>query len=53
MAGTYQTMAELIAPYAAADVGEATFDAAVQALIEHAYQRADLISLSPGALGIP
>jgi hypothetical protein len=43
MAETYQTTAELIAPYAAADVGEAAFDAAVQQLIEHAYQRADSV----------
>lgn len=43
MAETYQTMAELITPYAAADVGEATFEAAVQQLIEHAYQRADSV----------
>jgi hypothetical protein len=43
MAETYQALAELIAPYAAADVGEAAFDAAVQQLIEHAYQRADAV----------
>jgi spore coat protein H len=43
MAETYRTLAELIAPYAAADVGEATFDAAVQQLIEHAYERADAV----------
>ena len=43
MAETYQAMADLIAPYAIADVGEAEFDAAVQQLIEHAYQRADSV----------
>jgi hypothetical protein len=43
MAGTYRAMADLIAPYASADVGEAAFDAAVQQLIEHAYQRADAV----------
>lgn len=43
MAETYQTMAELIAPYAAADVGEAAFDAAVQQLVDHAYQQADAV----------
>jgi spore coat protein CotH len=43
MAGTYRAMADLIAPYAIADVGEAAFDAAVQQLIEHAYQRADAV----------
>ncbi len=43
MAETYQAMADLIAPYAIADVGEAEFYAAVQQLIEHAYQRADAV----------
>jgi hypothetical protein len=43
MAETYQSMADLIAPYAAADVGEAAFEAAVEQLIEHAYQRADSV----------
>lgn len=43
MAETYQALAELIAPYAIADVGEPAFDAAVQELIEHAYQRADSV----------
>jgi hypothetical protein len=43
MAETYRTLAELIAPYAAADVGEAAFGSAVQKLIEHAYQRADVV----------
>jgi hypothetical protein len=43
MAETYQTLAELIEPYAAADVGEEVFDAAVQQLIEHAYQQADAV----------
>jgi hypothetical protein len=43
MAETYQAMADLIAPYAIADVGEAEFDAAVQQLIEHAYQRAESV----------
>jgi spore coat protein H len=43
MAETCQAMADLIAPYAIADVGEASFDAAVQQLIERAYQRADAV----------
>lgn len=37
----YLEMAELIEPYAVADVGEETFEAAVQQLIDHAYQRAE------------
>jgi len=36
-------MAQLIAPYAAADVGEEAFDSAVGALIDHAYQRAEAV----------
>jgi hypothetical protein len=43
MAETYEAMAEQIAPYASADAGEAAFDAAVQALIEHAYQQAEAV----------
>jgi hypothetical protein len=43
MAETYQTWAELIGAYAAADVGEEAFYAAVQQLIEHAYERADAV----------
>ena len=41
MAETYQSMADLIAPYAAADVGEEAFNSAVQQLINHTYQRAE------------
>jgi len=41
MAETYQSMADLIAPYAAADVGEEAFNSAVQQLIDHTYQRAE------------
>jgi hypothetical protein len=44
MAETYRTLADLIAPYTAADVGEETYDAAVQQLIDHAYQRADAVA---------
>jgi hypothetical protein len=51
MAETYQALAELIAPYAAADVGEAAFDAAVQQLIEHAYQRADAVEEFLSSIG--
>jgi spore coat protein H len=40
---TYQAWAELIEPYAAADVGAEAFDNAVQQLIAHAYQRADAV----------
>ena len=43
MAEAYQTWADLIAPYAAADVGQEAFDTAVQQLIEHAYDRADAV----------
>jgi hypothetical protein len=43
IAQAYRTWAELIEPYAAVDVGEEAFDAAVQELIEHAYQRADAV----------
>lgn len=43
MAERYQTLADLIAPYAAAEVGESTFNTAVQQLIDHAYQRADAV----------
>ena len=43
MAETYRALAERIAPYAIADVGEAAFHSAVEQLIEHAYQRADAV----------
>jgi hypothetical protein len=43
MAETYQAMAKLIEPYAAPDVGAEAFDAAVQQLIDHAYQRAETV----------
>jgi hypothetical protein len=43
MAEIYQTLADLIAPYAAADVGETAFNEAVQTLIDHAYERADAV----------
>ncbi|MGD8465731.1 MAG: CotH kinase family protein [Anaerolineae bacterium] len=43
MVEAYEAWAELIAPYAIADVGEATFDAAVQQLIDGAYQRAEAV----------
>jgi spore coat protein CotH len=51
MAEVYGTMAELIAPYAAADVGQATFDAAVQELVDHAYQRAEAVEAFLSANG--
>ena len=44
MAETYQSMADLIAPYAAADVGEEAFNTAVQELINYTYQRADAVN---------
>ncbi len=44
IAATYQELAALIAPYASADVGEATFNSAVQELINHAYQRTDVVN---------
>ena len=43
MAERYRNLAELIAPYAASEVGEATFDAAVEQLVDHAYQRRDAV----------
>lgn len=51
MAERYRTLAALIAPYAAADVGETTFDAAVQQLIEHAYQRAEAVEAFLSSIG--
>ena len=39
MAAKYAAMADVVAPYASADVDEAAFDTAVQALIDHAYER--------------
>ena len=39
MADLYQSLADLIAPYAVADVGEEAFYAAVEQLIEHAQER--------------
>ena len=44
MAETYQSLAALIAPYAAADVGEDTFNNAIQQLIAHAYQRTKAVN---------
>lgn len=41
MAETYQSIANLIAPYAAAEVGEAAFNNAVQGLIDYTYQRVE------------
>ena len=38
-----EALADLIEPYAAADVGEETFEAAVQQLIDHAYQRSEAV----------
>lgn len=43
MAEKYQAMADLIAPYAIADVGEAAFENAIQQLIQHAYQRTEAV----------
>jgi len=40
---TYQTLADLITPYATADVGEAAFNEAVQTLVDQAYERADAV----------
>lgn len=51
MAELYQQMADLIAPYAAADVGAEAFEAAVQQLIEHAYQRADDVEAFLASVG--
>jgi hypothetical protein len=43
MTEKYQDLAELIAPYAAADVGKENFDKAVEQLIEFTYQRANAV----------
>jgi hypothetical protein len=51
MTERYRTLAELVAPYAAADVGEAVFDSAVQQLIEHAYQRAEAVESFLSSIG--
>jgi hypothetical protein len=50
VAETHRTLAELIAPYATADVGETAFESAVERLTAHAYQRADAVTafVSPG-----
>ncbi len=44
MAVTYQELATLIAPYASADVGESAFNSAVQQMINHAYERAEVVN---------
>jgi hypothetical protein len=43
MAEVYQAWADLIEPYAVAEVGEEAFDAAIQQLVDHAYERADAV----------
>ena len=43
MADIYETWAELIEPYAAADVGHEACDAAAEHLIDHAYQRVETV----------
>ena len=43
MQALYEEMADLIAPYAAADVGQEVFDSAVQQLVDHAYQQVDAV----------
>lgn len=45
MAETYQTLADLIAPYAANDVGAAAFNTAVQELIDYSYQRTNEVEI--------
>jgi hypothetical protein len=50
MAETYQTLADLIAPYAVADVGETAFNEAVRTLIDHAYERADAVEAFLGSI---
>jgi spore coat protein H len=45
MAETYSALAEIIAPYATAENGDAAFEAAVQQLIDHAYARAEAVEL--------
>jgi len=43
MAEKYQTLADLIEPYASTDVDETTFADEVKKLIEHAYEQADAV----------
>jgi spore coat protein H len=51
MAEKYEAWAELIRSYAAADVGEEAFDSAVEALIDHAYGRADAVRAFLSSVG--
>lgn len=51
MAERYRALAELIAPFAAADVGQEAFDAAVQELIDHAYERAEEVEVFLESVG--
>lgn len=51
MAETYQNMANLIAPYATTEVGEETFNNAVQQLITHTYQRTEAVDAYLSEIG--
>jgi spore coat protein H len=44
LAQKYQQLAELIAPYAAEEEGEDTFESAVQSLTERTYERAEAVA---------
>jgi spore coat protein CotH len=51
MAERYQSVADLIAPYASAEVGEEAFEAAVQDLIDHAYRRSEAVESYLSSVG--
>jgi spore coat protein CotH len=51
MAERYKGMADLIAPYASAEVGEGAFQAAVQELIDHAFQRSEDVESFLSSIG--
>ncbi|MBX2998366.1 MAG: CotH kinase family protein [Caldilineaceae bacterium] len=45
MAETYTSLAEMVAPFISAEIGEAAFESAVQQLIDHAYTRAEAVQI--------
>jgi hypothetical protein len=44
-------MADLIAPYASAEVGKDAFESAVQELIDHAYRRSEAVASFLSSVG--
>jgi hypothetical protein len=51
MAERYEGMADLIAPYASAEVGKDAFESAVQELIDHAYRRSEAVASFLSSVG--